>query len=58
VDPKIKKIEIFENSNNKYHLTAEAESKGSVSSNILVGFSVSVNEIFLPLVDDEDNSAP
>jgi len=45
-DPKQKKIEVYENKNNKYCLIDEAEESGSVSSKIIEGFSVSLSHVF------------
>ena len=46
VDPKQKRVEIYINKNNTYHLEDEAEGEGTVSSEIVEGFSVSVGEVF------------
>jgi len=46
IDPRQKKIEVYENKDKKYHLTSEAEGKGSVSSKIMGGFTVLLSDIF------------
>ena len=46
VDPGPKRIEIYENQNNKFKIYDEAEADGSVSSKVLKGFNVVLDEIF------------
>lgn len=46
VDPELKKVEIYENENNKFKIKSEAEGKGNVSSKVLDGFTISLSEIF------------
>jgi len=46
VDPKQKKIEVYENRNKKYYLANEAEETGSVSSKIMEGFSFLLSDVF------------
>ena len=46
VDPKQKKIEVYQNKNKKYCLANEAEETGSVSSLIMEGFSLSLSDVF------------
>ncbi len=46
VDPKIHKVEIFVNKDRKFNLNNEAEKKGTVYSNILKDFSISLSDIF------------
>jgi Uma2 family endonuclease len=46
VDPKIRKIEVFENINNKFQLNNEARETGTVSSEVLEGFTVELEAIF------------
>lgn len=46
VDPKQKKIEVYENRNKKYSLANEAEETGSVSSKIMEGFSLLLSDVF------------
>ena len=45
-DPKIKKVEVFENINNKFQLNNEARETGTVSSKFLEGFTVELEIIF------------
>ncbi len=46
VDPKLKKIEIFENKKKKFYLNNESEKKGRVSSIVLKGLYISLKDIF------------
>ena len=46
VDPGLKKIEVYENQNNRFKLHDEAEGDGRVSSKVLKGFNAALDEIF------------
>lgn len=46
VDPGLRRIEIYENRNKRFELYMEAEKEGSVSSKILEGFTIAVDEVF------------
>jgi len=46
VDPGLKKIDIYENQENKFKIFSEAEGEGTVSSKVLEGLSISLIEIF------------
>jgi len=46
VDPGLKKIEVYENENEKLKIYSEAETNETVSSKILAGFKISPVEIF------------
>lgn len=46
VDPGLKRIEVYENRNNRFKMYDEAEADGSISSRVLEGFNVALDEIF------------
>ena len=46
VDPELKKIEVYENQDGKFKIHSEAEGEGTVSSKVLDGLMISLNEIF------------
>ena len=46
VDPKQKKVEVYENRANRFCLADEAEESGCVSSKIMKGFSVPLSDVF------------
>ena len=46
VDPGLKRIEIYENKDKKFNIYMEAEGDGNVSSRVLEGLSITVDEVF------------
>ncbi len=46
VDPGQRRIEVYENKGEKFNIYMEAEGEGSISSKILEGFRIAVDEIF------------
>lgn len=46
VDPELKKIEVYENQNEKFKIYSEAEGEGTVSSKVLDKLIISLHEVF------------
>ncbi len=46
VDPELKRIEVYENKEKKFNIYMEAEGGGKISSKVLEGFSVKLDEVF------------
>ena len=46
VDPGLKRVEVYENKGKKFEMYMEVEGEGSISSKVLEGFSVTLDEVF------------
>jgi Uma2 family endonuclease len=46
VDPGLKRIEVYENKEKRFEIYMEAEGEGNISSKVLEGFSVALDEVF------------